>query len=818
MRFYVAIITICILLYAISTWGTTGDTTVVGPTFSFGNISTSNLKVRANRPSDRVTFVGSNNATVSASGKTITFFAPVVGGVVGFPQYSSGVSSRFRSKFLVQTATSGLPNAQAMSTLSTGIVKNTTTTGIQSIAVPAVDYVAPTAFNNYTSGALSRFNSTFITKTANPNLPNSQAMGALTTGMVKNTTTTGVQSIGVPSYDYVSGYAGLHAQPTITDNGNGTITVGTAECMLYDNVNYTGGVKHYTVAGGTFTPLNGVSSALAIDYNGGSPIMQIQVQGLANFSSNIPIVTMFRSGTTIDFLSWDATAQGLPEKILERFVRTERFTRQSGLTLGEAATRTITITGGITWNGVTKITLGAASSATDPTTLWAHVAGVYTPTSITQYNNTQYDNGTNLVALLPNKYAVNWVYRQEDATPEIHVLLGTAEYNLATAQASQPPSTLPEVVRTNSILVGRIIVKQADSTATQIDSAFNVVFSPSGATDHASLLNLDYTNAGHTGFVGYTGNTAALDMGANTVTGTRFISTIATGTAPLGVTSTTVVPNLNVDTTDGFHLNQVVTTVGTPSFVGMTLGSSDLSINGALAGGAGTASSGIFFGGTGVAHGNVAWMPNERNFAFHTGNTPTNLVDAYGVANILLNGSVSAGGNLAFTGTGNRITGDFSNATLSNRVAFQTSTSGSNTNLTVLPNGANTTSQVQVYNNSDPTNAARVGLIATSTDVGLRSTISGTGTLLPLALYMGTTEIMRATTTNNVLIGATTETAGAQKVQVTGDVYASGTVLAGGGANTIYWCNGTITGGNLCRGNACTGCAGTWDALKLKTD
>lgn len=41
------------------------------------------------------------------------------------------------------------------------------------------------------------------------------------------------------------------------------------------------------------------------------------------------------------------------------------------------------------------------------------------------------------------------------------------------------------------------------------------------------------------------------DVGAFTITGTRFISDIATGTAPFGASSTTVVANLNVDQVDG---------------------------------------------------------------------------------------------------------------------------------------------------------------------------------------------------------------------------------------------------------------------------
>lgn len=39
----------------------------------------------------------------------------------------------------------------------------------------------------------------------------------------------------------------------------------------------------------------------------------------------------------------------------------------------------------------------------------------------------------------------------------------------------------------------------------------------------------------------------------NVVTGSRFISTVGTGTAPLTVNSTTVVGNLNADLLDGYH-------------------------------------------------------------------------------------------------------------------------------------------------------------------------------------------------------------------------------------------------------------------------
>lgn len=47
------------------------------------------------------------------------------------------------------------------------------------------------------------------------------------------------------------------------------------------------------------------------------------------------------------------------------------------------------------------------------------------------------------------------------------------------------------------------------------------------------------------------------------ITGTQLISTIATGTSPLKVTSTTVVTNLNADMLDGYHANSFVKIAGT---------------------------------------------------------------------------------------------------------------------------------------------------------------------------------------------------------------------------------------------------------------
>jgi hypothetical protein len=119
----------------------------------------------------------------------------------------------------------------------------------------------------------------------------------------------------------------------------------------------------------------------------------------------------------------------------------------------------------------------------------------------------------------------------------------------------------------------------------------------------------------------------------------------------------------------------------------------------------------------------------------------------------LTTGGLSDSGNLTFTGTGNRITGDFSNATQSNRVAFQTSTTNGNTSVGVIPNGTATGTNVSVFGGTDATNAAFLRIRTDNTTTFLEADKNGTGTYLPLTMYTGGSERLRIDTSGNVGIG-----------------------------------------------------------------
>jgi hypothetical protein len=110
-------------------------------------------------------------------------------------------------------------------------------------------------------------------------------------------------------------------------------------------------------------------------------------------------------------------------------------------------------------------------------------------------------------------------------------------------------------------------------------------------------------------------------------------------------------------------------------------------------------------------------------------------------------------GNLQFSSSGARITGDMSNATLVNRLAFQTSTTNSNTNLSLLPNGTATVAQFWASGGSDIANSPYIGVVQVgTTDSRIQSGIQGTASYTPMTFYTGGSETARFSATAKTLI------------------------------------------------------------------
>lgn len=117
-----------------------------------------------------------------------------------------------------------------------------------------------------------------------------------------------------------------------------------------------------------------------------------------------------------------------------------------------------------------------------------------------------------------------------------------------------------------------------------------------------------------------------------------------------------------------------------------------------------------------------------------------------------MSGLLTHSGDIALTGSGKRITGDFSNATPANRLMFQSSAVNGNTVVGAIPNGTSTTTAFRANNSTDPDNCSFTQLTCNSTGSYITAGKTGAGSYKPLALNVGGTDVMTISTTGDVAI------------------------------------------------------------------
>lgn len=128
--------------------------------------------------------------------------------------------------------------------------------------------------------------------------------------------------------------------------------------------------------------------------------------------------------------------------------------------------------------------------------------------------------------------------------------------------------------------------------------------------------------------------------------------------------------------------------------------------------------------------------------------------------------SPSVTGSLTFPDAGSRIVADFSNATIADRLLFQSSTTNGATTVGVLPNGTSTQAQASYYNHPTPTsagaltvgvNGAEARLVTSNPGGGEPTTLvlrSALGALLSLATATGVATFLADVVVPSITKGA----------------------------------------------------------------
>lgn len=302
------------------------------------------------------------------------------------------------------------------------------------------------------------------------------------------------------SAGYVSGGA-------ITDAGGGAVNVAAGSGLIRATNSATSTIYYFN-----WPASNGLAITadtiryVGIEYNSGSPRVTVRTSQNWDYRTDFPLGRVVNEGGTLHILLDPQAVGDHANTMIQREYDTMPLAydmRTGGLMLGETGTRNLTLSAGALWDRLNKFTIPAlnTSGAGRFDAYYQNGAGGFTRVaSLSQWPNTQYDDGSGTLATLTaSRYANLWFYLETDGA--LVMLYGRSQYTtLAAALAGGEPPTVPLRIQAHGRLIGRLTFQKSAATASDVASVFTMMLASSAVSNHASLSNLDFASSAHTGF------------------------------------------------------------------------------------------------------------------------------------------------------------------------------------------------------------------------------------------------------------------------------------------------------------------------------
>jgi hypothetical protein len=291
----------------------------------------------------------------------------------------------------------------------------------------------------------------------------------------------------IGSVGYISG-------GSITDAGSQQFNVAAGVGCIRSTDSDTGDNAKFSWSASTGNSIpDGAIRYVFVDYNSGSPIVNVKTAFSNNGHTEFYLGDVVREGTTLHIQNNPDTIANPITKLNER-LRHLGPAHVEGLSLGETGTRYVTVTAGEIYYKLNEFEI-AAIDTSGADTFDSYLGATLDTAGVSQWDNQNYNNGGTKTALTANRYGCLWFYQETDG--DLVMLYGTSNATTVVgAQAESAPSTVPPRITAHGFLIGRIVFQQGASTASIIESAFGNGFTSSPVSDHNSLSGLQGGTSG----------------------------------------------------------------------------------------------------------------------------------------------------------------------------------------------------------------------------------------------------------------------------------------------------------------------------------
>lgn len=327
-------------------------------------------------------------------------------------------------------------------------------------------------------------------------------------------------------------YSGFRIVPTVTDNGDGSITTSAGEVNCYSSNSYAGTLTSYPI-GPITTGIGGVPALVSdinelnyvvVDCDNGNPTYTVlHDTGLIVGSPRYVILaTILRTddptlGNTLHIQLNTNYGIAKPEYAYNRITDTQGYAISSKSTLTISLSGLDVSIGGFdVWAGYTLYHIPATNPATigvflypigmgnNSDTIWN-----YTLSNPAQYNNQQYSNGTGLVPYTAGYYGIVDVWRGVEDKNMLYMAAMDTEYlNMLQAEAETRLAPVPVTTPGNAVFIGRIIFQENNVSNSEVKLHSSSSFSSAIPNqNHNSLSGIQGGSGGayfHLGLSDYT--------------------------------------------------------------------------------------------------------------------------------------------------------------------------------------------------------------------------------------------------------------------------------------------------------------------------
>lgn len=261
-------------------------------------------------------------------------------------------------------------------------------------------------------------------------------------GLSTYSTTQDLQNI-FHSAGYVSGGA-------ITDAGGGNINVATGTGLIRPTNSAVSTVYYFDwPASNGLAITNNTIRYIGVEYNSGTPQVTVRTSANWNYKTDFPLGRVVSESGVLQILNDPQAVGDHAANMIVREYETMPLAldaRDGGLVLGETGTRNITVSSGALWDRLNRYALGGINTSVTGSfdAYYRNGSGGFTKVAgLTQWPNTQYDDGTGTLATLAAAHwAVLWFYIETDN--DVLMMYGQGTYTtLASATAEAPRLPYP---------------------------------------------------------------------------------------------------------------------------------------------------------------------------------------------------------------------------------------------------------------------------------------------------------------------------------------------------------------------------------------